>query len=500
MLLFSVIPAIAEEQRPNIVLIHADDLGPEHVGCYGGKVLTPHIDSLADQGAMLDRYYACSAVCSPSRYNLLTGRYASRCVDLVKQFPNLSEPAFIRWNAFLRGEEKTIGHLFRNSGYATGFIGKHHNTDNESRTFQEELPDGADPQSKDEKARMQRNYQRLVDEVQKATGFEEVGRLFANNLHTLDIDPILQEHNPEWVTEGAVEFIETHRDESFFLYIGLTLPHGPSPIQSMRSDPKITPKGFLEQAPESQPSREDVFERVEKAGLPEHVAHLTWLDDSVGAILNKLEKEGLEQNTIVIFVSDHSTRGKLTCYDDGSRTPALIRWPGKIPAGKKLDALMGNIDIAPLVINAAGVEVPSDYHLDGINSMPLLTGKTDSIRDSLLLEIVYTKGIVTRDWKYIATRFPSHIRKKITPENRNQFNHEGQQSTKDAIAGVVSVRYGTDKRHPGLFSNDQLYYLPTDPGEGTNITYESDRAVELKRMQQILKSYTESFPHRFGKY
>ncbi|MBK1877797.1 sulfatase family protein [Pelagicoccus mobilis] len=491
-------PLMLSSERPNVVLIHVDDLGPEHLACYGGDVLTPNIDSLAEFGAKLTRYYTPSAVCSPSRYNLLTGRYASRCVDFAKQFPDKSEPAFIRWNAFLEGSEETVAHSFNRVGYATALIGKHHNTRNER--FQEKLPTGADPRSPEEAKRMLGNYERVVEEVKRGTGFQEVSRLYVNNLHTLDLDEELHQHNPEWITEGGLDFIERHKAEPFFLYLAHTVPHGPSPLASLKSSPKITPSGFLDEAPQVQPSRQDVLRRVDEAGLPESAAPLTWLDDSVGAVLDKLKAEDLEENTIVIFISDHCGKGKLTCYDDGTRTPALIRWPSRIRAGIEIDAITSSIDWVPTFMEVCGLRRDDSYLVDGANLMPLFDGEEESVRLSLFLEIAYTKAVVTEDWKYIATRFPTRIQKEITPENRHLYNHEGEKATWDAIAGMVSVRYGTDKRHPGLFDDDQLYYLPDDPGEGQNLASQPEKAGTLKKMKRILNSYTQEFQNRFGEF
>lgn len=507
----SAVAMSAAADKPNIVIIHVDDMGPEEVACYGGNVLTPHIDSLALEGVRLSRYYASSAVCSPSRYNLLTGRYASRCADLMRQYPDTSEPSFIRWNTFLEGKERTIGHLFKGSGYRTALVGKHHNIRNENIDnellkrdvpLQEEIPAGADPKSKSEAKRMLRNYERNQEEIRETMGFDEVINVYANNLHTLDIDESLQEHNPEWITEGGLEFIERNHDQPFFLYFALTTPHAPDNVESMKANPRISSKGYLEDIPDTgQPAREEVLRRVEEAGLSiVEAAPSAWLDDSVGALLGKLDEYGLKDNTFVAFISDHNGKGKLTCYEDGVRTIGLFRWPNKIPGGRVVNGMMGNVDFVPTLLNLAGIGQPEDYVVDGVDALPLLAGEVDRIRDSLFLEIAYTKGVVTENWKYIATRFPSHIRNEITPENRNLYNHEGQRATWDALSGVIPVRYGTDKNHPGIFSDDQLYNLAFDPGEKWNLTDDLRCDEKEKFMKKLLRDYTEGFPHRFGEF
>lgn len=498
----SIISAHAAERplsRPNVVIIYADDMDPYMLKCYGGNVLTPNLDRLAAEGTRFTRYYATSAVCSPSRYSLLTGRYAGRCKSLQTQFPS-DDTALIQWNIFLDGTEHTIAHLFKAAGYATGCVGKQHNIEN--MQYQTRIPDTADPRDPEVIKLLEKNYKTLVGKIKETTGFDEVINLYANNFHVLDIPLALRHHNQEWVTAGAHQFIEEHKSEPFCLYVALTAPHGgPDTIVSMeKGDPRATPRGYLREPPNVQPSRADVFRRVEEAGLPRKTSESTWIDDAVGSIRQKLEKEGLADNTIIFFASDHNGEGKMTCYDLGTKTPAILWWPEKIPGGQVNDELVANIDIAPTLLAACGVKVPSDYLPDGINLLPMLQGKSGSVRENLLLEITYTKGVVSKNWKYIATRFPKKILAKITPENRKTINQEGAAVTYDPIAGAVAARYGVSERFPGYYDDDQLYNLKTDADEVNNLAANPEYARPLEEMRGALKKMSCDFPHVFGEF
>ncbi|KPL20140.1 MAG: hypothetical protein AMS23_11535, partial [Bacteroides sp. SM1_62] len=124
-LMLIMICCTGNERKPNVVIIYTDDHNFEHIGVYGGNVLTPSIDRIANGGARFNRFYVSSPVCTPSRYSVITGRYAVRSKVLQKRQPT-DQPAFIRWNTFLSKEEKTSAHLFKEAGYATGMVGKYH--------------------------------------------------------------------------------------------------------------------------------------------------------------------------------------------------------------------------------------------------------------------------------------------------------------------------------------------------------------------------------------
>jgi len=202
-----------DDGKPNIIVIYTDDMNFDGIGAFGGDVLTPHMDQLAKEGVRFNRYYASAPVCTPSRYGLLTGRYSSRAEVLQEEYET-TEPAFIRWNTHITSGERTIAHILEEHGYRTGMVGKYHNIPNED--MQDDctrLGNADDPRVKE---CMEENYTMLKDSIQSRSGFGDVSSLYANNLHALGIPDKMQHHNMEWVTQGALDFIEGGKSNPFF--------------------------------------------------------------------------------------------------------------------------------------------------------------------------------------------------------------------------------------------------------------------------------------------
>lgn len=476
-----------KKSKPNVIIIYTDDHNFDHIGVYGGKVLTPNLDRIANEGARFNRFYVSSPVCTPSRYSLITGRYAVRSKVLQKRQPT-NQPAFLRWNTFLSKEEKTVAHLFKEAGYATGMVGKYHLGGEFGHIGGNESYD--DPAVKDTITAIYRTWQQNVRDV---AGFDYVESLYGNNLHIIGVPLSMQYHNMEWVTKGAVDFIDQHKDKPFFLYMAPTLPHVPGPLESLKADPRVTAAGMLD-APITgvQPSRESVLERTRTAGIDDENAPLTWLDDGIGAVLKRLEEYGLMENTIIVFASDHqSPRAKMTCYEYGANAPGAIMWKGKINPGQVHNALVTNVDIVPTIVDLAGIDQPADYKTDGRSWVGLLDGTETSLHESLYLEVVYQRAVVTKDWKYIATRFPDSVNEIITPENRTEFTIEGKRGRD---------RYHNETQFPGYYDDDQLYYLVEDRNEQNNLANDPAYADKLEEMKQILRDHSKDLPYAFGEF
>jgi len=484
--------------KPNIVIIYADDLDFSHLGCYGGNFLSPNIDNLARGGARFDHYYASSPVCTASRYNLLTGRFAARCLDLERQFP-AGDAALIRWNTFLTEGEITVAHTLKDAGYVTGIVGKYHLYDNESE--QTQLPPNADPGDPEVKRIISENYHAAQKKIRAIAGFDYAESIYANNLHALGLPASMQVHNMEWITSGALNFIVQNKEKPFFLYMATTIPHGPSPIASMQSDPRITPAGTLQEPPVVQPKRPSVFERVKNAGLPDNASHITWLDDAIGAVYKKLSDLDLLENTLIILASDHGgEKGKMTCYEGGARAPAIAYWKNHIMAGTVIDEIAANIDIVPTILDLGNIQKPAAVKLDGLSLWPLLQAKQSDLREELYLEVTYTRGIVTDEWKYIAVRFPKDVAEKLASENGLKFNQEGQPVITDVVAGEVRARYGVARDYPGYYDSDQLYHLNMDPDEQENLAFDPRYLSKLNELKLKLKEFSRDLPHAFGEF
>ncbi len=345
------------KRPPNIVLIFMDDMGYADVGCFGATGYeTPAIDSLATEGMKLTSFCVPQAVCSASRAALLTGCYSDR-VGI--------QGALMPWDAVgLGAGEETIADVLRKRGYATACVGKWHLGHLRPHLplqhgFDEYfgLPYSNDmwPVTFDGKPATEGNLARypplpLID------GNEPVA--FIRTL--ADQDTLTARY-----TERALDFIDRNKGRPFFLYLPHSMVHVPlGASSSIRGRSK---KGLFG----------DVMMEV---------------DASVGAILRRLARHGLERDTIVLFTSDNGPwlnfgahagsagpfrEGKGTEFEGGVRVPCVVRWPGRIPAGKVTSRLASTIDLLPTFAAAAGATLPK-LPIDGVNLLPLLEGDLET--------------------------------------------------------------------------------------------------------------------------
>jgi hypothetical protein len=334
----------ASARRPNIMIVLADDQGWGDLSITGNTNLsTPHIDSLARDGALIDRFYVC-AVCAPTRAEFLTGRYHAR--GGVRGVSTGAER--------LNLDEKTIAETFRASGYATGAFGKWHNGS--------QFP-----------------YH------PNARGFQEYYG-FTSGHWGLYFNPEL-DHNGTMVrgkgyisndlTDHALDFIAQHKDRPFFCYLAFNTPHSPMEVPDEFYD-KFKNKDLKLRSRD--PKLEDV--QFTRAAL----AMCENIDRNVGRVLAKLDELKLRDDTIVIYFSDNGPnswrwnggmKGRKGSVDEGGvRAPFLIRWPGHIAPGTRVPQIAGAIDLLPTLSDMAGIPVASTKPLDGVSLKPLLTGQT----------------------------------------------------------------------------------------------------------------------------
>lgn len=528
----------APKTKPNIVLFYFDDLDFDEIGEYdpvafptysGASELglfredmnpwlayfdcpaihTPHIDGLARDGARFERFYITSAICSPSRYALLTGRYACRSDGVCADYPP-GGPVNIVQNAHLGPEEQSIGKQMKAQGYTTGIVGKWHNSDWDgpySGRVQGVAADD-DPRDPEVAAKIRETYDRGAAYIRERHGFDYAERLYLQNKEALGIPTSLQVHNMEWLVEGALEFLEVQDDDPFFLYFASSAPHGwVGSGDFLNTDPLATPAGMLDAPPKGMPSREDTARRAREAGATGRLMEATWLDDAVGAVLGKLDEMGVADNTLVLFISDHQNRGKETLYE-GTHVPALARWPGRIQPGTRVNALCANIDVAPTLLDAAGADPSAAATpFDGRSFLPLLTGGADArdAREGLLLEVGYARAVVAGDWKYIALRYPETLAEKIDAAEPNTYSWDGvarrvRQATRWDAEGAVQTPYGAHKDFPGYFDRDQLYDLREDPYEQKNLAEDPEHAEKLAEMRALMTTLSADLPHAFGEF
>lgn len=377
--------AQAEAQRPNIIIILADDLGWGDVGYHGSAIRTPNIDRLAKEGIELNRYYV-AAVCSPTRAGLLTGRYPDRF--------GLRSTVIPPWSDFgVDTREVFLPEMLAKAGYKNRTVlGKWHLGHAALRYHP-----------------LNRGFTHFYGHLNGAIDYfthKREGELDWHNDFAVSYD---KGYSTDLLTDEAVRNIKNHhRDSPFFLYVAYNAPH--SPLQAKEED--MIPYGYDRSKPSF--GKGDHGEGKEGRGNTQqqtYSAMVTNMDYNIGRILNTLQELGIEDNTIVLFQSDNGPapgikgsdsgglRGaKFTEWEGGVRVPAIIRWPDGFKGSKRIDQVMGYVDVMPTLLEIAGVKETPKNTLDGISMVPVLTGKKKLIDRALYLG---PGTLVTNEWKLI---------------------------------------------------------------------------------------------------
>lgn len=514
LLLTGIVVAAHAAKKPNVVFIITDDQSWDTLGFMGGDVHTPRIDRMAKEGMWLTDFNVTSTVCSPSRYSFMTGRYAGNCTGEKfmhehppgdqTQIENIGELELDRWN---------LAKVLQKNGYKTGFIGKSHlinhdwvcengrNEEGWKKAGFDFYEKDADPRDPEVTAKMQRNHKKWCDAM-KEYGFDWVDGYYAANLREL-FNESLNVHNLDWSVSKAFQFLEESKDEPFFLYFSTTLHHGPAPWAnkfSMDADPRMTGEGFVAEGFDVMPSRADVLKRNRQAGFKDNRAFALWLDDGVGAILDKLKKLGLEEDTVVFFVPDHGSyrHGKATLHDFGMRVPMLVQWTGKIKPGSKYDGITANIDFAPTVLDLCGIEAPADYQIDGLSFVRQLAGDEEPIRSVLLGELGHSRAVKSKDWKYIAVRYPEDVQRRIDA-GKTFKGFQGEDLERPYLTRNGHLGHHASQKNPHYFDADQLYSLKNDPEETENVFKQNPEVGQ--RMKKALAKELQQFEERpFGEF
>ena len=353
----------AEETRPNIVLIMADDMGYECIGAHGGtSYSTPRIDQLAGEGILFRQCHA-QAVCTPSRVKIMTG--TSNVVNYMK-FGKLDRRV------------KTFGHYFQEAGYATAITGK----------WQLGTEDDSPLHFGFDEAFLWRH--RLKSSVKGFNGDNRDSRFASPWIqHTRRVDGKIQSevkqypylYGPDLTSDFACEFIEENKDKPFFLYYPMALVHCP-----------------FDYTPDSEGWESNNLGSKTYKGNPEYFSDMvTYADKIVGKIIDKLEAAGVRENTLIIFTGDNGTDrpivsmmgdqevigSKSVPIEWGTHVPFVAGWPAAIPAGSENSDLVDFSDILPTLCEAAGIEVPADPLITGRSFLPQLTGEAGNPREWL---------------------------------------------------------------------------------------------------------------------
>jgi arylsulfatase A-like enzyme len=352
-------PASSEAaDKPNIIIILADDLGYGDLGCYGHPTIkTPNLDRMAAEGLRFTDFYAGQSLCTPSRAALLTGRLAVRSGMAGGPGRHVLYPGD---KGGLPNDEITIPQSLKEKGYTTGAIGKWHLGDSAqylplNRGFDSffGLPYSNDMDTKDAKIRN-------GDSVSLHPDFHHFNVPLMRNKEIIE-RPANQNTLTKRYTEEALHFIEANRRQPFFLYFAHTFPHVPL---------------FASENFKGKSARGLYGDTVEE------------VDWSVGQVLEKLRKEKLDKKTLVIFTSDNGPwlirkwnggsagllrDGKGGTWEGGYRVPCIALWPGKIQPGITREMASG-LDLFPMCLKLAGADIPKDRPIDGVDMTPILFG------------------------------------------------------------------------------------------------------------------------------
>ncbi len=511
------------QDQPNIVYIMTDDQSSillrdsdnqnqsRPFGFNGDtKVHTPIIDNLASNGIVFSNAFVSSSICSPSRYSILTGRYAGRSegTSFLNNFPlgNLSR---IANNIELEENKTNLPKQLQAAGYKTAFIGKSHIIDHAVLENYTQGNNGfmaysktADPYTSSVSDAMKFNHDRWADRM-KDFGFDVVDSFYAANLRELKNDA-LNIHNVEYKNKAVLDFIDTSGDDPFFIYYSETIPHGPSPYWTrngeyyagLDADVNITSEGVLTQDYSYLPTRNQIKNEINGIeGKDLRHAWLRWFDHAVGAVIDKLEEKGKLDNTLIIITSDHGdfNKAKSTNYEGGIKVPLMMYWKNGISTTGTYDELVQNIDFAPTFLDLAGIDI-SNLETDGKSLKEVITNNSKvPVHDHLFFELGYSRAIRTKDWKYVTLRYPDAINTKI--ENGETFNGiNGTQVPLPYYIPNASLGGLAAAQYPLYHEKDQLFDLKNDPYETSNLfNTQPQKATEFRN---ILRTELLSFPNR----
>ena len=486
---------VEKVQKPNIVLINADDLGYGDVGCYGAaKVKTPNIDRLAAQGRMFTDAHAASAVCSPSRYSLLTGQYPFR--------KNLWGPIMLKTPLIIDPDQLTLGRAMKEAGYATACIGKWH------LGFGRTTPIDWNKPLKPGPLELGFDYYFGIPVVNSHPPF-----VYVENHHVVgltDEDPMTygakadtQSHQEKFglnviggakaahalyrddevgttLKDKAIGWMARHKEKPFFLYLATTNIHHP-----------FTPaKRFIGTS--------------DCGRYGDFIHELDWI---VGEVMAALDRMKLADDTLVIFTSDnggmlnqggqdawkagHRLNGdllgfKFDAWEGGHRVPFIARWPGRIGAGTKSDQLICNVDMLATMAAVVGRRLKAQEGPDSFNMLPALTGTPKGqIRDHVIVCPRSAKHIALRKgkWMYIAAK--------------GNGGFGGRRIGEHALGGpaafALTRQVNSDVADAKLKADAppaQLYDLQADPAQKENLYRSRPEVVEEMRefMGQCAKS------------
>jgi arylsulfatase A-like enzyme len=449
-------PEKTPERPPNVVMFVVDDLGQRDLGCYGSTFYeTPHIDRLAATGVRLTQAYSACPVCSPTRASLITGLYPQRTG--ITDFIGAAQPEAWKRNTkllpapcatHLALEHITIAEHLKTAGYATFFAGKWHLGG-----------DGFLPE----------NQGFDINRGGTAQGGPYGGKKYFSpygNPKLSDGPP--GEHLPDRLATEAVRFMENHREQPFLIWLPFYSVHTPLMARPDLEQKYLAKRALLDgvdQFADEPPRRVRMSQdHAVYAGMVEA------MDQAVGKVLQRLNELQLEQRTLVIFTSDNGglstsegsptsnqplRAGKGWLYEGGIRTAAILRMPGRLPAGSVSDIPAISCDYVPTILDACRID-STETHLDGVSLLPALQ-----------------QGAVT--------------------PNRPLFWHYPHYGNQGGAPGAAVLQDGWKLIEWFEDGAIELFYLPNDPSEKANLATEQiARVAELRQRLQLWQANVQA--------
>jgi len=363
---------IAQERmdKPNIIIILADDLGWGDVGFHGSEIRTPNLDQLAKEGVILNRFYT-APVCSPTRAGLMTGRYPNRF--------GLRETVIPPWSEFgVDTNELFLPVFLKDAGYHNRVVlGKWH-LGHAQRAY---LP-------------LQRGFTKFYGHYNGAIDYFTHFREGELDWHDDEKTSTDKGYSTDLISDKAVEVIRNAGDKPFFMYVAYNAPH--TPLQAKPEDLKAY--GYSTEKPTARQT---------------YAAMVTCMDRGIGRILNSLKAMKKDQNTIVLFFSDNGANvsgggssgqlkgHKFQEWDGGVRAPAIAKWPARLKGGTKTEQVMGYVDVLPTLLGITGASSKNHRPFDGIDISPVLFRKQDQINRNLYLGY---GSLISSPWKIVLAK------------------------------------------------------------------------------------------------
>lgn len=396
-----------KNKRPNIIFLLTDDQRYDALSCTGNKEIeTPNIDRLADKGVVFNKYYTTTAICMASRSQIMTGMYEYKTGCNFTHGP-LSQEKF----------EESYPVLLRKAGYKTGFAGKFGFAVTSSAT---------------DKSDYHKDDVMPINQFDWWKGWNGQG-FYKTEKNKYFVEYAAQyPHVSKALGAASVDFIKEYANnkEPFCLSVSFKAPHNPvQPDPSYNNIYKgntfTRPANFGKENAQHLPEQSKLGRQYNKlsnhwkdekfdASLAKYYQLIYGIDVAVGMILDELEKQGIANNTIIIYTTDngystgaHGFGGKVLPYEEASRGPLLIYAPGTKSVGKKWrsEALVGNIDMAPTILDVAGLEIPN--HMDGKSLLPILNKKDTTVKNhQAIIQVwgenpTHSLSIVSGNYKYL---------------------------------------------------------------------------------------------------